>query len=271
MNKITVKNTDDIQKLYAEMLLTPFMIYSILNNQNQLELKWNNHEGYTRILNVLSRYITKVGFKKYGEIEMRERGFEEAYISACLSHELLQKVEQMSPLVEITSNKLGRVLESQKLLDVETFILFNTSELKRSVVLFVDSMEKALTNFEQGAEEKEEKDVSLICFQTLINKGKSLRAFEHLELLFVNERVEIKDSDGDIYTSNTMQKCFGIELYDTRVKMNSLIHDLSFVTALALLMETESITISYANPEFLDLLKTSFDEFGLTIEVQVND
>ncbi|WP_283747780.1 hypothetical protein [Bacillus thuringiensis] len=268
MNKIKVKNTEDIQKLYAEMLLTPFMIYSMLNNQNQLELTWTNQEGYTRILNVLSRYITKAGFKKYCEDEMREREFEEAYISACLSHELLQEVEQMSPLVETISNRLNGVLESQKKLDVETFILFNTSELKRSAVLFVDSMENALTNVEQDVVEK---DVALICFQTLLNKGKSLRAFEHLELLVVNERVEIKDSNGDIYTSNTMKECFGIELYDTRVKMNSLIQDLSFVTALALLMETESITISYANPEFLDLLKTSFDEFGLTIEVQVND
>ena len=269
MNKITVKNTEDIKSLYAEMLLTPLMIYSALHSGNQLELNWNNQDGYNRILDILSRHITKQAFKKYSKTEMQEKGFEDVYISACLSKELLQQVEGMSPLVQMISNRLQEFFESQKQLDIETFILFNTSDLKRSAVLFVNSMENALTSFEQGTEE--EQDVSLICFQTLINKGKSLRAFERLELLLVDERVEIKDSDGDVYTADTMKECFGVELYDTRVKMSSLIHDLSFVTALALLMETELITTSYANPEFLDLLKTAFNEFGLTVEVQVNE
>ncbi|WP_144537362.1 hypothetical protein [Bacillus thuringiensis] len=267
MNKITVKNTEDIKKLYAEFLLTPLMIYSALHSGNQLELKWSSQDGYNRILDVLSRYITKQAFKKYSKMEMQEKGFEDVYISACLSKELLQQVEEMPPLVQMISDRLQEFLETQKQLDIETFILFNTSDLKRSAILFVNSMETALTSFEQDVEE----DVSLICFQTLINKGKSLCAFERLELFIVNERVEIKDLDGDVYTADTMKECFGVELYDTRMKMGSLIDDLSFITALALLMETESITTFYANPEFLELLKISFDEFGLKIEVQVNE
>ncbi|MFJ8531385.1 hypothetical protein [Bacillus sp. NPDC094106] len=266
MNKITVKNTEDLKELYAEFLLTPLMIYAVLKDSNQLDITWTNKEGYKRMLNVLARYITKRAFLQYSEIEMKEKGFEDAYISACLSHDLLKQVEKMPPLIDLIISKLKEFLQTEKELHVDTFIRFNTYGLKRSTSLFVQSMDNALNEVMQDVEEA---NIPFICFQTLMKKGKSLYSFKNLSISFHDERVQIMDTDKDIYTVDTMEESFGIQLYKVKEEFSPLIHDLSFIVSLVLLMETEEIVVSTKDKEFIELLQESFDKCGLSVDVNV--